>query len=104
MQSKRRYKICICWFIFGELQSFRNCKGFSIIFPTILDTIHRIKKENFFLFLSPPHFLNPKILGFIFPTKNRLALGYEIWKIKLQKIVGNLLEKLRKLYMNRKVI
>ena len=48
MQSKRRYKICICSFILGELQSFRNCKGFSIIFSKILDAIQRITKANFF--------------------------------------------------------
>ena len=49
MHSKRRYKICICSVILGELESFRNYKGFSIIFP--------------------------KILGFLFPTKNSLTWG-----------------------------
>ena len=39
MHSKRRYKICICSVILGELESFRNYKGFSIIFPKILDEI-----------------------------------------------------------------
>ena len=39
MHSKRRYKICICSVILGELESFRNYKGFSIIFPKILDAI-----------------------------------------------------------------
>ena len=33
-----------------------------------------------------------------------LSLGSEMWKIKLLKIVGNLLDELRKLYMNRTVI
>ena len=42
---------------------------------------------------------NPKILVFI-STKNNLIWGSEMRKIKLQKIVGNLLDKLRKLYMN----
>ena len=37
MHSKRRYKICICSVILGELESFRNYKGLSIIFPKILD-------------------------------------------------------------------
>ena len=31
--------ICICSVILGELKSFRNYKGFSIIFPKILDAI-----------------------------------------------------------------
>ena len=39
MQSEGRYKICICSVILGELESFRNYKGFSIIFPKILDAI-----------------------------------------------------------------
>ena len=39
MHSKRRYKICICSVILGELESFRNYKGLSIIFPKILDEI-----------------------------------------------------------------
>ena len=32
MHSKRRYKICICSVILGELESLRNYKGLSIIF------------------------------------------------------------------------
>ena len=42
MHTKQRYKICICSqnsVILGELESFRNYKGFSIIFPKILDAI-----------------------------------------------------------------
>ena len=39
MNSKWRYKICICSVILGELESFRNNKGFSIIFWKILDAI-----------------------------------------------------------------
>ena len=39
MHSKRRYKICICSVILGELESFRNYKGFSINYPKILDAI-----------------------------------------------------------------
>ena len=44
MHSKRRYKICICSVIVGELESrelesFRNYKGLSIIFLKILDEI-----------------------------------------------------------------
>ena len=39
MRSKRRYEIYICSVILGQLESFRNYKGFSIIFPKILDAI-----------------------------------------------------------------
>ena len=36
---KQRYKISICSVIQGELESFRNDKGFSFIFPKILNGI-----------------------------------------------------------------
>ena len=50
-------------------------------------------------------FLNPKILDFLLSLYEKQPdLRSEMCKIKLQKIVGNLLEKLRKLYMNRTVI
>ena len=39
LHSKRRYKICICLVILGELKSFWNYKGFSVTFPKILDSI-----------------------------------------------------------------
>ena len=69
------------------------------------------------IFLIPPSitFLNPKILGF-HEKQHYLGgggrgpggaveeEGSEMWKIKLQKIVGNLLDKFRKLYMNGTVI
>ena len=42
--SNRRYEIYICSVILGQLESFRNYQGFSIIFPKILDERRR---ENF---------------------------------------------------------
>ena len=36
---KRRYKIFICSVILGEPKSFRNYKGFSIVFSKILGVI-----------------------------------------------------------------
>ena len=39
IHSKRGYKICSCSVILGELMSFRNHKGFSIIFLKIIDAI-----------------------------------------------------------------
>ena len=90
MHSKRRYKICICSVILGELESFRNYKGFSIIFPKILDAIKRITKKKFFLIPLSITFLNPKIEAFLYPTTNSLPGVWNV-KIKLQKIVENLL-------------
>ena len=37
MHSKGRYKNCTCSVILGELESFRNYKGFSIILQKIFD-------------------------------------------------------------------
>ena len=44
-------------------------------------------------------FFNPKILGFLYTTKKKTNLGSEMQKVNRQKIVGNLLVKLRKLYI-----
>ena len=43
MLSKRRYKICICSVILGELEAFQYYKGFSVIFPKTLHAILRFK-------------------------------------------------------------
>ena len=63
MHSTRRYKICICSVIPGALESSRNCKGFSIIFPKILDAIGRITKVRNFLISLSIAFLSPKIFN-----------------------------------------
>ena len=70
MHSKRRYKVCICLVILGEIGSFRNYKGFRIILPKILDAIQRITKVRIFLTPLSSIFLDPKILGFFFCKKN----------------------------------
>ena len=41
---------------------------------------------------------------FPFSTKNSLTWGVKCGKIKLQKILGNLLDELRNLYVNGTVI
>ena len=69
MHSEVRYKICICSVILGELESFRNYKGFSIIFPKILDAIQRFTKVKIFLIPLSITFLNPKILASIYSRK-----------------------------------
>ena len=59
----------------GELEDFRNYKGFTVIFLKSLDGIERFAKVRIFLI---PHVhsiisLNPKILGFLFATKISLS-------------------------------
>ena len=104
MHSKRRYKICICSVILGELESFRNYKGFGSIFPKFLAAIYHITKERIFLIPLSITFLNLKILGFLFSSKNSLTRGVKCGNIKLQKILRNLLDELRNLYMSGTVI
>ena len=68
MHSKWSYKICICSVFLGEFTSFRNCKGFGIISPKILDAIYRITKvKNFF----------DSSLHHIFESENFRFLLYE---------------------------
>ena len=69
MHSKGRYKICTCSVILGELESFRNYKGFSIILQTILDATKHITKVRIFLIPLSIIFLDPKILGILFVQK-----------------------------------
>ena len=59
----------ICSVIPGELKSFRNSKGFGIIFPKMLDAIWRITKVKSILIPLSITFLNPKILGFLIPVR-----------------------------------
>ena len=48
-------------------------------------------------------FIESEISGVTFVYENSLTWGREMWKIELKKVVGNLLEKLRKLYVNETV-
>ena len=89
MHPNQRYKICICSVILGELK----CQ---------LDAIQRFTKVKFFLIPLSITFLNPTILGFLFPTKNSLTWGMICGKLNSQGIY--LLEQLRKLYMSGTVI
>ena len=66
-------KYYICSVIPGELKSFRNSKGFGIIFPKMLDAIWRITKVKRILIPLSITFLNPKILRFLIPGR-KIAL------------------------------
>ena len=66
MHSKQHYKNCICSVTLGY-ESFQNYyKGFSIIFPKMLDAFNFLMKVKIFLIPLSITFLNPKILGFLF--------------------------------------
>ena len=75
--SKKRYKICICSVILGQLESFRNFKCFSIIFPKML--IHgcnlKLNERENFSISSLHHIFESEIFKFSFSTKNSLTRG-----------------------------
>ena len=97
--SATGYKICICSVILRDFKYFWNYKNFSFIFPKILDAIYGFTNLRIFLTPISITFFNPKILGFLaFFYEKKNSSGSEMWKIKFQKIVANLLDKLRKLY------
>ena len=55
----------ICSVILGQLESFRNYKGFSIIFPKILAAISSFTKVRIFLIPVCIVFSIQKKLGFL---------------------------------------
>ena len=65
--------LCIFSLIVWELEPFWNYKGFSIIFPKILEAVQRIDGNENFLIPVSIIFSNPKVLGFLFSTKNSLT-------------------------------
>ena len=65
MHSRQHYKIFICSVILGDLESFRNYKGFSTIFPKILGEFNAYEKENF-CYSSLHHILESENFRFSF--------------------------------------
>ena len=100
MYSKRWYKSFIFSVILEELKAFRNQNDLSQYYfsENFMYNVTFYESENFnyLWFLSSSHFqlVYQKILGFVFLKKPMVS---KIWKIKLKKILWNLLDKLRKL-------
>ena len=94
MHPNQRYKICICSVILGELK----CQYY---FPENFRCNLALYESEIFFDSSLHHIFESNHFRFSFPYEKQPNLGYEMWKIKL---VGNLLEKLRKLYMSGTVI
>ena len=76
MHSKRCYKICICSVILGELESFRNYKGFTYYFPeNFRCNLAHYEKEIFF----------DSSLHHIFESENfRFPFCYLTWGVKCE--------------------
>ena len=83
-----------------EFESFRNYKGFSIVFPeNFRCNLSFYERENF-SDSCLNHTFESEHFRFLFSTKNSITWGVKCQKFTLQKIVGNLLDKFRKLYIN----
>ena len=95
MHSNLGCKIRICSAILGKLSLFEITRASIFRF-----NLNFYESKNF-VESSLHHIFKSE--NFTFPTKNSL-LGSAMRKIKLKKILGNLLDKLRKLYMNGVVI
>jgi len=94
MHSERRYKICTCSVSLGEVESlvFSKLQGLQDFCRKFQMHLNVLRKWIFFWFLCPAQFRFP----FLFEKYPNLDI--KMWKIKRHKIVGNLLDKLRKLY------
>ena len=65
MHFKRRYKIYLCSVVLGQLESFRNCKGFSIIFRSFRCSLKCYESKNFSVLLRTD-ILQKAVVGFPF--------------------------------------
>ena len=74
-----RYKMWICYVILGELQTFRNYKGLSIIFSKILDSIWH-ESETFSGFHRNRIFESENFKFPPFSLRKKAQLGSEKWK------------------------
>ena len=59
-----------------------------------------LRTWEFFWLPDLNHTFESEHFRFLIPTKNSITWGVKCQKFTLQKIVGNLLDKFRKLYMN----
>ena len=84
--NKRRYKICVCSVILGELESFQYSKGFCIIFLKILDVNYLTYYDSEkFSDSSPHHIFESENFRFPFSTKNILTYGVKCEKLNFRK-------------------
>ena len=92
MHFRRRYKICICSAILGQLESFRNCKvrASEYYCPENFRCNLKFYESNNFSDSSFHHIFESEKFRIPFSTKNSLTWGSEMQKIKLKKMVGNI--------------
>ena len=79
---------------------FPKLQGLQYYFPEHFRCNLTYYETEHFSDSFPHHIFESWSFSFPFFIEKRPKLGSDMWKIKLQKIVGNLLGKLRKLFMN----
>ena len=85
MHSRWRCKICFCSLILGELEAFRNYKGFCVIFPKSLDGIEHFTTLTIFVIPQSIIIFESEILRFPFSTKIRLTWGVKCENLYFRK-------------------
>ena len=86
MHSKAPCNICICSVILGQLEPFRNYKGFSTIFPkNVRCNLSFTGSENFSD--SPLNdIFESENFRFFFSAKNSVTLGVKYEKLSFRKL------------------
>ena len=103
IHSERRYKICSCLVSLGDFESSKLQRLQYHFHENFRCNFSFYERENFSdSYLN--HIFESENFRFLSSTKDGITWGSEMSKIKLQRIVGNLLDKFRQLYMNGTVI
>ena len=88
MHFKRRYKIYLCSVILGQLESFRNCMGFSIIFRSFRCSLKCYESKNFSVLLRTD-ILQKAVVGFpLFPPRSFLFSSPYPWLVWFWSLSG----------------
>ena len=94
----RAMKICVSFrSSCGNLSLFEITRASVLFFRKFQRQFNALTEMRIFLIPLSIIFSNPKVLGFLFSTKNSLTQEVKCEKINFKKTVGNLLDKLRKL-------
>ena len=89
MYSWRCYKICICSVILGQLESFRNYKGFfNSYFPENLKCNFTYYESENFSVSSFNHIFESENFSFPFFNEKRLTWGVNCEKLNFRKSNG----------------
>ena len=87
MHFERRYKICICSVILGDLEYFRSYKGFGIISRNFLCKLAYYESEKYF-YSSLHHIFEFENVRLPFSYANSLIRSVKCEKLNFRKSLG----------------